>query len=307
MLQPGVKRMLALGFDSPFPAEAVPGVELVRAQFRPDEWAGEKTPRLPFEDASFSLVAACDALDKLPAGAREPFVRELSRVSNGTLLVASPFDSPLVSSAEEALGEIHKSTFGQPHAGVALHRRLGLPRLDPTRIAMASAMGGTPIELPNTSLRSWTLFEMLGCVSRAMEHDGLVFTRLNRFYNARLARLDHCPPVYRTILLAAKGRPALTPEARRKLEERFAESPAESEIRTVRDLLRVMLDSLAETMAPPPAERTLSVTMRRVADLESRNRDQATTIEKLNNEISFLKSPQSERAQSGLLKRLFTF
>jgi len=308
--QPGIKRALVLGASAPFPASAIPGVDVVCDPFDIESYGQQlASPSLPWQDGEFPFVAVCGILDQLPAAAREPFLREAVRVTSRCLAVISPFDSPLTASAEESVSEIHKTACGRPHPVVAAHRREGLPALETIRMAAASFMGGTPHVFPCTSLRSWALFEMLACVSGVFEKGETLFSRLNRFYNMRLARLDHAPPVYRHMLIVAKPGKQIKQQALRTLDQRYKTGPAsaESEIQTVREMLRLVLDSIHDTLAAPPAEQIFSRTLQRALELEQRTQTQSAIIEKLNKEIYILKNPRQARNPSRLLKRFFTF
>ncbi|MCX7018912.1 MAG: hypothetical protein WCK47_11340 [bacterium] len=309
-LQPGIKRMLVLGGAAAFPASAAPGADVVCDPFEYESNGRRTEPlSLRWEDGEFSFVAVCGILDRLAAAEREPFLREAVRVTSRCLMVISPFESPLASSAEESVNEIHKTARGCSHPAIALHRRQGLPALDKARLAVASFMGAAPHVFPCTSLRSWALFEMLACVAGIFERGETLFSRLNRFYNTRLARLDHGLPVYRHILLAAKPGKPLKPQALRALEQRYNADPAaaEGEIQTVRELLRLVLDSIHETLAAPPAEKVFTRALERALELEQRAQAQSAIIEKLNKEIYILKNPRQARNTSSLLKRFFTF
>jgi uncharacterized coiled-coil protein SlyX len=306
-LQPGISRALVLGLDVPLSGIRAFDAELTAGQLMPDAWQDAGKVSLPYADGEFGLVAACDVLDQIPGPVREPFLRELARVSSRYLLVLSPFGSDVVTAAEESVNEIHRATRGSIQVRIARHRDYGLPRLGAMKLALESATGGDAEVFPLTSLRSWALFEMLGCVAGVIDSGEVLLSRFNRFFNTRLARLDHSRPAYRHLLLSARGGRPVRQSAVRALSSTFAENPAEEEIQTVRDMLRLILDAYAEALPAAQEKRRAPGARQRIEELERKIDAQARIIKKLNDELAFLRKTNESKASQSLLKRLFTF
>ncbi|MBX7245245.1 MAG: class I SAM-dependent methyltransferase [Candidatus Sumerlaeaceae bacterium] len=299
-------RVLLVGMPMPLPQEAVPGVELVHYNHALGSDEPLQGVHLPFEDSSFALVVACHALEKFASSSRPLLLRELARISGNFLLVISPFDSPIIATGLGALDEIHRSVQGLSHPLVGQLRKLGLPSLDATRIAMAADMGYAPEVVPMTSLRSWALFEMLECVAPVFDRGRVTLSRLNRFYNTRLGRIDHGQPTFRHLLLAHKGSKPLKAGVAKALRETFSPGGSEAEIQTARDLLRLVLDGFAEVEAPMAVPQDKLKNLRRLEELERKSNIQARTIEHLNNEIYYLKNASNSVSTVTRIRKFFS-
>lgn len=305
-LKPAVSRLLVLGLESELPAGLWPGVEVIAEKAEIGAWSSLDGLPLKYASGEFSCVVACEVVDQLPEQVRGVFLDELARISSQYTIIISPFDAHVVLSAEESLNETYKSIHNAAHPSVERHLTQGLPDLHAAREMLEAAMGGPAPEIfPVTSLRSWALFEMLRCFSHAFEREEILFSRLNAFYNAKLARFDHAGPVYRHVLLSAKEAKALKPSVVKALSARFDPGTARGEIEVALDLLKLILDGYAETLSCAPPRGVLSRALRRVEELERKTRSQARLIQKLNDEIYVLKGGRNAKAPARLLKKLF--
>jgi hypothetical protein len=305
-LQVGESQMLVIGLEGAMPDTVAESVRVVPGRVSFDLSRQMELQPLPYDDNAFSCAVAADILDQLPEAAREFFIREMARVASRYVLLASPFDSAVTVSAEESLDEIHRTVHGAGHPRVLKHRECGLPHLVATCSSLESATGYQPEVLPNTSLRSWALFEMLGCVAGMFPRGDLLFSRLSAFYNERLGRLDHCPPAYYHILLAPKGNKPVKATVARSLAQRFGPVRAEAEIQTVRELMRLVLDSYAEALNNAPAASPLTQAVDRVRELETTVREQTHTIQRLTDELYILKNSRNSKSAGNVIKKLFT-
>lgn len=302
-VRPGNQRMLLLGLDVPEPRRLVRGPQLEVIADPSAQWRDAGDVQLDFPDDAFTCVAACDLLDILPEPMRVPFIDELVRVSNGHILLISPFDSRVVSTAEESVQEVYRSVFRKSDPRIAFHREQGLPSLPATLDILSVAAGQEAEVFPNTSLRSWALFEMIGLVSRTFDRGETLFSQLSKFYNERYSSADHSLPVYRHALLAAKGRRSMKTAAIRQLKARFQIDSDQPEIRAIRDLTHVFIESYADSIKPPAPTGVLSAATRQIHELERKSRMQERTIARLEEELYALKNPEKKRAS--LLKRIF--
>lgn len=302
-LQPRPETVLVLGLSTPMHIDGPAPIEMKTYEFIAADWARPEPAPLPYQDGEFACVIACDVVDQLGETIRPKFIAELSRITKQFLVIASPFDSHVVTSAEESVNEIYRSTFGKPNPAVVLHRDQGLPDLRKITDAVSAAMGYVPEVFPNSSIRSWALLQMLSFVATTNAQAEGMFSRLNAFYNARFARVDHAQPAYRHILVTTKGNKPLRPSVVKQLSERFRGSARLLEIETMRDLMRLALDGYAEALAAPRQKTNGLDPVRQIQELERKTRTQARQIEKLNDEIFRLKN---EKTPARLLKKLFT-
>jgi GT2 family glycosyltransferase/glycosyltransferase involved in cell wall biosynthesis len=158
---------------------------------------------LPFADQAFDVVVAYDALDCLPAERRPVLLAELSRVARELVMVASPFDAPLVGEAEALLAQLARA-----HPGLALpfletHRRHGLPALAATQAALRDH-GFQAAVLPNGFLHHWVLAQAMAVLLHARFRDPALTARANRYYNDAFAAFANREPSYRHIVLGAR-------------------------------------------------------------------------------------------------------
>jgi hypothetical protein len=278
-------------------------VELMDAD--PDALTEGVVGALPFGDGEFDCVAACDVVDQMPAEARAELLAELARVSRNHVAVLSPVSSAIAAHAEESVNEVHRATLGTAHPRVARHRQHGLPEAAELARGLGDAAGGVVSEFGATSLRSWALFEMLGCVAASFARGEMIFGRFSRQYNRRHAPHDHALPAYRALLVAAKGARIAEPAAE-ALAQRLGGRGETPEIRAIREMLRLLLDGYAEELPSREVRGPLSDALARVRELERTARFQERTIRKLAEELDFLKNSRDSANQQGLFRRLFT-
>lgn len=157
--------------------------------------------RLPFRDASFDLVAACDTLEHVPPERRDAFVRECARVSRGWVVLAGPYASPEVDAAEELLTAFLRDKLAIEHRYLAEHRALGLPDRARTEAVLAERAERV-VGVGHGNLGRW---QALLTASMYLDSDAALrglARAYYRFYNAQLNASDHAPPVYRHALVA---------------------------------------------------------------------------------------------------------
>jgi hypothetical protein len=281
-----------------------PEAETVQHELPAAEFTAQQPSMLPFSDGEFGTVVAADVIDRFGEAGRAPFIKELTRVAKQYLVVLSPFESQVVSSAEESVNEVYRSTFGKSHPEIVLHRDIGLPNLRRLNDTVANLTGYIPEVFPVGSLRSWALLNMLSYVANGFERGDMIFSRLNQFYNERFAQVDHAQPAYRHMVVASTGNKPLKQTIIRQFSDRYRSAAHEAEIETVRGLMRLALDGYAEALAAPPPKGALTSAVRQIQELERKVRNQQRTIEKQNDEIFRLKNPNSP---ARLIKKLFTF
>ncbi len=160
--------------------------------------------RLPFADGAFDVVCAFDTLEHVPPEQREAFVAEASRVARRWCVVAGPYDAPRVARAEELLQRFMADKLDFRHRYLEEHRDYGLP----DRAAVERQLGENGARVAafgQGNLYRW-LFMM--SVSMVLDNDpalrdlaGDVFA----YYNEALYPSDVAEPVYRHVVVAAKG------------------------------------------------------------------------------------------------------
>lgn len=109
---------------------------------------------LPFHDGSFDVTISIDTLEHVSDTERENFVKELIRTSKLKVILACPFDDPLVSETEKAIYAITKHPFLEEHI------RNGLPNLRQT-LNIIESMGLSYKVYNNDPLIAWASWILL--------------------------------------------------------------------------------------------------------------------------------------------------
>jgi SAM-dependent methyltransferase len=97
---------------------------------------------LPVADASFDAVICVEMLEHLPAGEREPALREMVRAlrPGGRLVVTFPADAT-AAELDAWLDDAYRARHGESHPWVSEHRREGVPGTQEMRAALERATG----------------------------------------------------------------------------------------------------------------------------------------------------------------------
>ena len=109
---------------------------------------------LPFDDESFDITISIDTLEHVTGAEREIFIKELVRTARIKVILACPFDDPLVSGMEKAIYAITKNPFLEEHI------KCGLPSL-PQTLDIIEAMGLSYTIHNNDPLIAWASWILL--------------------------------------------------------------------------------------------------------------------------------------------------
>jgi predicted nucleic acid-binding Zn-ribbon protein len=159
---------------------------------------------LPFADGAFDLVCAFDTLEHVPPQGRERFLSECLRVARRHVAIAGPYQAPEVEEAEVLLQRFLKDKLHVEHRYLEEHRHNGLPDRMLTEETFRG-LGARVVSIGHGNVHRW-----LGLISLSMYLDYTpalqdLAPRLSRFYNGALFAGDTLEPVYRHVVIAAKG------------------------------------------------------------------------------------------------------
>jgi hypothetical protein len=120
----------------------------------------------PFQPGFFDYAVAVDALDRLDAELRPVFLAELRRVSSRGVLLAGPFDSPLVRAVERLVADALRVRGGDDRPAAAR----SLPTLGETR-RMFEAHGDETTVYGDGSLLTWAAINCLAAAGSEVAGD----------------------------------------------------------------------------------------------------------------------------------------
>lgn len=161
---------------------------------------------LPFPDASAPAVVSLDTLEHVPPSRREPFLRELVRVSDEVVVLSAPFADPLVRLAEDALNDFIRARFGA-FPTLDEHAEHGLPDLAGT-VSQLEDAGCAVATLESGYLPRWLAGMLIHHELLATGLESL--PGLHAFYNAVVSPLDARAPSYRHVVVASRRHDAAT-------------------------------------------------------------------------------------------------
>ena len=151
---------------------------------------------LPFDDESFDIVISIDTLEHVPGDEREMFIKELIRTAKLKVILACPFDDPLVSAMEKAIYAITKHPFLEEHI------KYGLPSL-PQTLGVIETMGLFYTIYNNDPLIAWASWILLHQTNMGRFDLSKVNYLLNQAYDVEE---DHAMS-YRKIIEVFKENP----------------------------------------------------------------------------------------------------
>jgi len=200
--------ILDAGSREGFLSRFLPGdriVNLDRSFFRARGFVQGDVRNLPFASGRFQVTLACDLLEHVAPEKRPDLLRELERVSQDLVVIASPFFDPEVIEAEKLVNEFTLRLTGKANEFLAEHLRFGLPRLD-SLVAWAEGSGYQTLVLPNGYLYRWLAMISLNTyLSQLPEPWDLIFS-VNEFYDRHFGAREEIEPAYRRLVVISKTR-----------------------------------------------------------------------------------------------------
>jgi SAM-dependent methyltransferase len=167
---------------------------------------------LPFEGGSFDFVVSFDVYEHIHPRDRDKFISELIRVADKATLLAAPFDTRGVSSAETELNVFYKTLNGKNHQWLIEHIDNSLPSVEALK-ALLNKQRVVYSAYKSNNLLLWNTMQSLIFLSDSVKSPEYL-SSLNKFYNEHLAELgDGLGDCYRQVYLitgAKNKHPALT-------------------------------------------------------------------------------------------------
>ncbi|MBD3267937.1 methyltransferase domain-containing protein, partial [bacterium] len=169
--------------------------------------------KLPFEDGTFDVVVSIDTVEHLPAGKRESFLRELTRVAEKAVVITGPFQEADVEEAETVLYDFITTQLQSHDRFLEEHRTFSLPKMDEVKPLLSQA-GFSLCELPNGYLPRWLGMQLATYALGVTPELAGGRNRLNALYNTHAFESDNKDPSYRRAIIATKD--TVSEEQRRR-------------------------------------------------------------------------------------------
>ena len=186
-----------------FPDDRLEILDQTVAEGVPNFVEGDATA-MPFEDGAFDYVTSVDVYEHIELEARQRYLSELRRVAGKGVLLAAPFESEAVRSAERLANEFHRAVHLQGNVWLEEHDENSLPDLSHTRELFEGHGDGVTV-MPNGYLPHWIAMISLtfygGKLGDEMQE---LVGRFNAFYNEFMYRYDNSEPCYRYLVVALK-------------------------------------------------------------------------------------------------------
>ncbi len=158
--------------------------------------------KLPFADKSFGAAISLDTLEHVPPETRNNFLLELCRVAGSYVIVAAPFASDAVKSADRALYEFILAHAGYEQEFLKEHVEAELPDLVNTMVYMVDQ--GLDVQvIPSGRLDRWML---MMAAYYTLDSDPDLAHALPYFmetYNRAFYDFDKAEPAYRHFLIGS--------------------------------------------------------------------------------------------------------
>ncbi len=157
---------------------------------------------LPFQDDRFDIAVSLDTLEHVVPERRELFIHELCRVAKSYVILAAPFYSEAVRSADKAIFEFIRGQSGYDHPYLKEHLELALPDLVSTIVGLVDR--GLDVQvIPSGRLDRWMLMmaSYYSLDSDPEMADAIPF--FMEAYNRAFYDYDKAEPSYRHFLVGA--------------------------------------------------------------------------------------------------------
>ncbi len=180
---------------------------------------------LPFPDASFDGCLISDVYEHIPADWRPGLLKEMLRVTNGLVLVASPNGNELVSKLDRVVFDFIWGKYGERFTPLAQHAEFGVEPVEQILETLKSQGADRVSVLPANYVYRWIHMILIFFDLQHRNPYGHFFNSFNQIYNERLSPFDYREPCYR-YLIAVPTNPGLDLDELNKALENPTQVPA---------------------------------------------------------------------------------
>ncbi len=161
---------------------------------------------LPFADKSFDACLITDVYEHLPEQLRPGLLREMLRVTDGLVLIASPQGNEIVTRFDRVVFDFIWGKYAERFEPLEQHAKFGLEPLEQMLESLKAQGADRVVTLPCNYVYRW-IHQILIFFDLQYKHShGDLFEPLNRIYNERLSPYDYREPCYRYLIAVATHR-----------------------------------------------------------------------------------------------------
>lgn len=167
-----------------------------------DNLIGKVLTKDTVADASYDVVVCVDALEHIPADARELFVAQLMRASKRGVVIAAPFaDTGDARSTDVHVNKVYRLKHNRDYSWLHEHEEFGLPDLVATQAQLTKS--GFHVASFGNGHTPW-LKDLLTVHVMQLDEPGNaeVLRKIGDRFAAELLPMDHLEPTYRQVLVA---------------------------------------------------------------------------------------------------------
>ncbi len=180
---------------------------------------------LPFNDGSFDGCLISDVYEHIPAESRPGLLKEMLRVTNGLVLVATPNGNELVSKLDRVVFDFIWGKYGERFTPLAQHVEFGVEPLEQIVETLKGQGAKRVAVLPANYVYRWIHMILIYFDLQHRNPHRDIFSSFNQIYNERLSPFDYREPCYR-YLMAIPTNPQLDMDELNRALENPAQPPA---------------------------------------------------------------------------------
>ncbi len=158
---------------------------------------------MPFDDERFDFIIALDVFEHIPQQRRISFLNELERVSKRGFILAAPFNTVGVTSAEERVNTYFKTLYGYNYPWLEEHIENKLPEIEEV-IQYFSNNNQSYYNFSHGSLTIWEKLTSIHFLAAGREVLYDYRFMIDKYYNEELFNFDYLDNGYRNFFIVMK-------------------------------------------------------------------------------------------------------
>ncbi|NUU60992.1 glycosyltransferase [Paenibacillus agri] len=159
---------------------------------------------MPIETNAYDFVIALDVFEHIEPSRRRNFVSELMRVSKYGCILAAPFNTPEVESAEIRANQYFKTMYGFDYKWLEEHRINGLPEIAQV-VGMIKEEKWDHLHFAHGSLELWERMIKIHFLAAGRESLYDYRETIDEYYNTHIYKIDRSRFCYRNFFFISES------------------------------------------------------------------------------------------------------